>query len=147
MGRIHETALVDEAAELADDVEVGAFSIIGPLVKIGPGSRIGPHVVVTGRTTIGSNTRIFQFCSIGEEPQDKKYDGEDTELIIGVRELCQEGEAAMYRWGFGGAFNDSKRKLCSVLCLACRRAGNRTIRAELCGSSWRRVASTDSSAA
>ena len=92
MGRIHETALVDEAAELADDVEVGAFSIIGPLVKIGPGSRIGPHVVVTGRTTIGSNTRIFQFCSIGEEPQDKKYDGEDTELIIGynntIRELC-----------------------------------------------------------
>ena len=92
MGRIHETALVDEAAELADDVEVGAFSIIGPLVKIGPGCRIGPHVVVTGRTTIGSNTRIFQFCSIGEEPQDKKYDGEDTELIIGdnntIRELC-----------------------------------------------------------
>ena len=92
MGRIHETALVDEAAELADDVEVGAFSIIGPLVKIGPGSRIGPHVVVTGRTTIGSNTRIFQFSSIGEEPQDKKYDGEDTELIIGdnntIRELC-----------------------------------------------------------
>ena len=92
MGRIHKTALVDEAAELADDVEVGAFSIIGPLVKIGPGTRIGPHVVVTGRTTIGSNTRIFQFCSIGEEPQDKKYDGEDTELIIGdnntIRELC-----------------------------------------------------------
>ena len=92
MSRIHPTALVDPAAQLADDVEVGAFSIIGPDVKIGPGSRIGPHVVVTGRTTIGRNNRIFQFASIGEEPQDKKYAGEDTELIIGdnntIRELC-----------------------------------------------------------
>jgi UDP-N-acetylglucosamine acyltransferase len=92
MARIHETALVDPAAQLADDVEVGAFSIVGPRVSIGPGSRIGPHVVVTGRTTIGRNTRIFQFASIGEEPQDKKYAGEDTELIIGdnntIRELC-----------------------------------------------------------
>ena len=92
MERIHETALIDPAAELADDVEVGAFSIIGPQVTIGPGSRIGPHVVITGRTTIGRNNRIFQFASIGEEPQDKKYAGEDTELIIGddnvIRELC-----------------------------------------------------------
>ena len=92
MGKIHETALVDPAAELADDVEFGAFSIIGPKVTIGPGSRIGPHVVLTGRTTIGRNTRIFQFASIGEEPQDKKYADEDTELIIGddnvIRELC-----------------------------------------------------------
>jgi UDP-N-acetylglucosamine acyltransferase len=92
MAQIHETALVDPAAALADDVEVGPFSIIGPKVTIGPGSRIGPHVVVTGRTTIGRNTRIFQFASIGEEPQDKKYAGQDTELIIGddntIRELC-----------------------------------------------------------
>jgi len=92
MSRIHETALVDPAADIADDVEIGAFSIVGPKVTIGPGSRIGPHVVVTGRTTIGRNTQIFQFASMGEEPQDKKYDGEDTELIIGdnttVRELC-----------------------------------------------------------
>jgi len=92
MSGVHEKALVDPAAKLADDVEIGAFSIVGPDVTIGPGSRIGPHVVVTGRTTIGTNTRIFQFASIGEEPQDKKYDGEDTELIIGdnntIRELC-----------------------------------------------------------
>mgnify|MGYP001821381620 CR=1 FL=1 len=71
MSLIHETALVDPAANLADDAEVGAFSIVGPDVTIGKGSRIGPHVVVTGRTTIGKNTRIFQFASIGEEPQDK----------------------------------------------------------------------------
>ena len=92
MSRIHATALVDPGAELADDVAIGAFSIIGPKVRIGPGCWIGPHVVVTGRTTIGCNNRIFQFASIGEEPQDKKYAGEDTELIIGndntIRELC-----------------------------------------------------------
>lgn len=92
MSLIHPTALVDPAAELADDVEIGAFSIIGPKISIDSGSRIGPHVVVTGRTRIGKNTRIFQFASMGEEPQDKKYNGEDTELIIGdnntIRELC-----------------------------------------------------------
>ena len=92
MSQIHSTALVDPSAQLADDVEVGAFSIIGPKVRIDSGSRIGPHVIVTGRTTIGKNTRIFQFASIGEEPQDKKYADEDTELIIGdnntIRELC-----------------------------------------------------------
>ncbi len=92
MARIHETALVDTAAQLADDVEVGPFSIVGPGVTIGAGSWIGPHVVVTGRTRIGVGNRIFQFASIGEEPQDKKYAGEDTELIIGdnntIRELC-----------------------------------------------------------
>jgi UDP-N-acetylglucosamine acyltransferase len=92
MSRIHPTALVDANAEIADDVEIGAFSCIGPKVKIGPGCWIGSHVVVTGRTTMGRNNRIFQFASIGEEPQDKKYGGEDTELIIGddntIRELC-----------------------------------------------------------
>jgi UDP-N-acetylglucosamine acyltransferase len=92
MNRIHPTALVDPEADLADDVEIGAFSIIGPKVTIDAGSWIGPHVIVNGRTRIGKNTRIFQFASIGEEPQDKKYAGEDTELIIGdnntIRELC-----------------------------------------------------------
>ena len=92
MTGIHEKALVDPAAKIADDVEIGAFSIIGPKVTIEPGCWIGPHVVITGRTTIGKKTRIFQFASMGEEPQDKKYGGEDTELIIGenntIRELC-----------------------------------------------------------
>ena len=92
MSRIHATALVDPAANIAGDVEIGAFTVVGPKVTVGSGSWIGPHVVLTGRTTIGRNARIFQFASIGEEPQDKKYAGEDTELIIGdnntIRELC-----------------------------------------------------------
>lgn len=92
MNKVHSTALVDPAAELADDVEVGPFSIIGSKVRVASGTWIGPHVVLTGRTTIGQNNRIFQFSSLGEEPQDKKYGGEDTELIIGdnntIREMC-----------------------------------------------------------
>ena len=89
---IHPTALIDPKAELADDVEVGAFTIIGAKVRIDAGTRIRSHVVLTGRTTIGKNNHIFQFASLGEQPQDKKYAGEDTELIIGdnntIRELC-----------------------------------------------------------
>ena len=89
---IHPTALIDPKAELADDVEVGAYSTIGAKVRIDSGTKINSHAVITGRTTIGKNNRIFQFTSIGEEPQDKKYAGEDTELIIGdnntIRELC-----------------------------------------------------------
>ena len=88
---IHRTALVDEQAKLAADVEVGPYSIIGPRVTIGSGSRIGPHVVVTGNTEIGKENRIFQFSSIGEEPQDKKYAGEDTRLVIGDRNTIREG--------------------------------------------------------
>ncbi len=89
---IHPTALIDPKAELADDVEVGAYSIIDAKVRIDSGTRIRSHSVITGRTTIGKNNHIFQFTSIGEQPQDKKYAGEDTELIIGdnntIRELC-----------------------------------------------------------
>jgi UDP-N-acetylglucosamine acyltransferase len=89
---IHETAIISPEATIADGVEIGPYSIIGPKVRIGAGSSIGPHVVIKGRTTIGENNRFFQFCSIGEQPQDKKYAGEDTELIIGdnnmVREFC-----------------------------------------------------------
>jgi len=90
--KIHPTALVDPEAKIAPEVEVGAYSIIGPQVEIGRGSRVGPHVVITGHTRIGANNRIFQFASLGEEPQDKKYGGEPTRLEIGdnntIREFC-----------------------------------------------------------
>jgi len=100
---IHPTALIDPKAELADDVEVGAFTIIDAKVRIDSGTRIGPHAVITGRTTIGRNNHIFQFTSIGEQPQDKKYAGEDTELIIGdnntIRELCTFSRGSMQGGG------------------------------------------------
>ena len=89
---IDSRAIVDPSARIADSVEIGPFSIIGPDVTIGEGTVIGPHVVVRGPTTIGKNNRIFQFASIGEECQDKKYAGEPTTLVIGdnnvIREAC-----------------------------------------------------------
>lgn len=89
---IHQTAIVHPGAKIADDVEIGAYSIIGEHVEIGSGTVIGPHVVIKGHTRIGRNNRIFQFCSLGEIPQDKKYAGEPTRLEIGdnntIRESC-----------------------------------------------------------
>ena len=87
---IHETAIVDPGAKLAGDVEVGAFSVIGDGVEIGSGTVIGPHVVIMGPTSIGLENRIFQFSSIGEAPQDKKYQGEPTRLEIGDRNVIRE---------------------------------------------------------
>jgi UDP-N-acetylglucosamine acyltransferase len=83
MTKIHPSAVVDPQAQLAADVEVGPYSIVGPHVTIGAGTVIGPHVVVTGRTTLGARNRIFQFASIGEIPQDRKYSGEPTTTTIG----------------------------------------------------------------
>ncbi len=88
---IHPTAIVDPKAELASGVEIGPYSIIGPGVRIGSGTRIGPHVVMRGPTTIGRDNRIFQFASVGEDCQDKKYKGEPTELVIGERNVIREG--------------------------------------------------------
>lgn len=89
---IDSRAVVDPGARLADDVEVGPFSVIGADVEIGAGTVIGPHVVIMGPTRIGCENRIFQFSSIGDAPQDKKYAGEPTRLEIGdrntIREFC-----------------------------------------------------------
>ena len=83
-------AVIDPAARLADDVTVGPFSIIGADVEIGSGTHISPHVVINGPTRIGKDNRIFQFSSIGEEPQDKKYHGEASRLEIGDRNTIRE---------------------------------------------------------
>ncbi|RTR03415.1 acyl-ACP--UDP-N-acetylglucosamine O-acyltransferase [Halomonas nitroreducens] len=88
---IHPTAIVDPGARLADDVEVGPFTVIGADVEIGAGSRIGPHVVVKGPTVLGERTRIFQFASVGEDCQDKKYAGEPTRLVMGDDNVIREG--------------------------------------------------------
>lgn len=89
---IHPTAIIDPAAKIAEGVEIGPWSMVGPDVEIGEGTVIGPSVIINGPTKIGKNNRIFQFSSIGEECQDKKYAGEPTELIIGdnniIREAC-----------------------------------------------------------
>ncbi len=90
MARIHPTAIVEAGARLAEDVEVGAYSTIGAEVSVGPGTRIGPHAVLVGRTSIGARNRIFQFTSIGEIPQDRKYGGEPTRLTIGDDNVIRE---------------------------------------------------------
>lgn len=90
--KIHATAIVDASAELDSSVEIGAYSIIGPHVKIDAGTRIAGHVMINGPTTIGKNNHIYQYSSLGEAPQDKKYNGEPTSLEIGdnntIREFC-----------------------------------------------------------
>jgi len=89
---IHATAIVSDKAKIADDVEIGAYSIIGDDVEIGRGTRIDSHVVINGPTVIGEDNHIYQFASIGDDPQDKKYADEPTRLIIGdrntIREFC-----------------------------------------------------------
>jgi UDP-N-acetylglucosamine acyltransferase len=90
--KIHATAIVDASAELDSSVEIGAYSIIGPHVKIDAGTRIAGHVMINGPTSIGKNNHIYQYSSLGEAPQDKKYNGEPTSLEIGdnntIREFC-----------------------------------------------------------
>lgn len=92
MTRIHPTAIVDPGAELAADVEIGPYSIVGADVVIGAGTVVGPHVVIGARTRLGERNRIFQFASIGEIAQDRKYGGEPTTTTIGhdntFREYC-----------------------------------------------------------
>lgn len=87
---IHEQAIVDPGASIADDVEIGAFCIIGPDVVIGSATRVGPHTIIRGPTTIGRENAVFSFSSIGEAPQDMKYAGEPTRLEIGDRNTIRE---------------------------------------------------------
>lgn len=90
--KIHPTAIIDPTAEIDSSVEIGAFSVIGANVKIDAGTRVASHVVINGPTTIGKNNQIFQYSSLGEAPQDKKYKSEPTLLEIGdnntIREFC-----------------------------------------------------------
>lgn len=87
---IHPSAVIDPGARLDLGVEVGPFAVIGAGVEIGAGTRIGPHTVIRGPTRIGCGNRIFQFASVGEDPQDIKYGGEETRLEIGDRNQIRE---------------------------------------------------------
>lgn len=87
---IHSTAIIDPTARIAPNVHIGPYSIIGPEVEIGEGTWIGPHVVIQGFTKIGKDNKIFQFASLGEVPQDKKFRGERSFLVIGDRNVIRE---------------------------------------------------------
>jgi len=107
----HPTAIIHPNAKLADDVKVGPYSIIGEHVEIGAGTIIGPHAVIDGHTSIGKGNHIFQFSSIGEIPQDKKYKGEPTQLIIGdnntIRESCTLNLGTVQDGGITSIGNDN----------------------------------------
>ncbi|MEO8400676.1 MAG: acyl-ACP--UDP-N-acetylglucosamine O-acyltransferase [Gammaproteobacteria bacterium] len=87
---IHTTAIIHPTARIAANVEIGPYSVIGEDVEVGEGTWIGPHVVIKGPTKIGKENKIFQFASLGEDPQDKKYQGERTCLEIGDRNVIRE---------------------------------------------------------
>ncbi len=87
---IHTSAIIDPSAKIAADVEIGPWTFVGPNVEIGEGTVIGPHVVIKGPTIIGKHNRIFQFCTLGEDCQDKKFAGEPTRLEIGDHNIFRE---------------------------------------------------------
>ncbi|MDD5168526.1 MAG: acyl-[acyl-carrier-protein]--UDP-N-acetylglucosamine O-acyltransferase, partial [Syntrophales bacterium] len=87
---IHPTAIISPDANIAEGVEVGPYSIIGPSVNIGKGTKIGPHVVIESHTDIGENCNILQFASIGAPPQDLKFNGEDTRVVMGNYNTIRE---------------------------------------------------------
>jgi UDP-N-acetylglucosamine acyltransferase len=108
---IDPRAVVDSRAELAEDVSVGPYAVIGPDVQIDTGTWVGPHAVINGPTRIGRDNRIFQFASIGEEPQDKKYKGEPTRLEIGdgntIREFVTINRGTVQDQGLTSIGNDN----------------------------------------
>lgn len=87
---IHPTAIIEEGARIGTDVEIGPYSIVGAKVTLGDRVKLHAHVVISGNTTIGEETEIFPFASIGSPPQDLKYAGEDTKLVIGARNKIRE---------------------------------------------------------
>lgn len=88
--RIHPSAVVDPAAELGAGVEIGPYAIVGPHVRLGAGTVVAAHVVIDGHTTIGAENRLYPFAAVGTVPQDRKFHGEKTELVIGDRNVIRE---------------------------------------------------------
>lgn len=127
---IHPTAIVDPGARIGANVEIGPYSIIGPHVEIGDNTIIGPHVVIKGHTRIGRDNHIFQFCSLGEVPQDKKYAGEPTRLEIGdrntIREFCTFNLGTVQDQGVTSIGDDNWLMAYVHIAHDCR-VGNKTI--------------------
>lgn len=101
MATVHPTAVIEPGAELAEGVSIGAYTVVGAEVRIGPGSSIGSHTVLEGRTEIGAECRIGSHVVIGAPPQDVKYGGEPTRVLIGDRCLVREF-ASIHRASVGG---------------------------------------------
>ena len=114
---IHNTAIINDGAEISKNVEIGAYSVIGPNVVIGSGTKLHSHVNIVGNTTIGSGNEIFPFASIGNKPQDLKYQGEENSLIIGndnkIREYVNMNPGTK---GGGGITKIGNKNLIMVLC-------------------------------
>ena len=108
---IHPTAIIGESAKIASGVSVGPYCVVGSDVEIGEDTWIGPHVVINGPTRIGRNNRIFQLNSIGDDPQDKKYEGEASSLEIGdrntIREYCTVNRGTTHGGGVTRVGNDN----------------------------------------
>ena len=108
---IHERAIVSDRARVHEEVSIGPYSIVGPDVEIGPGTRVESHVVLKGPCVIGRDNHIFQFASIGDDPQDKKYAGEPTRLVIGdrntIREYCTINRGTVQDAGVTRVGNDN----------------------------------------
>ncbi len=108
---IHPTAIIDQSATIADDVMIGPYSVIGAGVEIGAGSKVDSHVVINGPTRIGTNNHLYQFTSVGDDPQDKKYNGEPTRLEIGddntIREFCTISRGTVQDGGVTSIGNDN----------------------------------------
>lgn len=133
--KIHPTAIIDAGAELDSSVEVGAYTTIGAGVKVCAGTRIASHVVLKGPTTIGKNNQIFQFSSLGEQPQDKKYRDEPTTLEIGdnntIREFCTFNRGTVQDKGTTKIGNDNWIMAYVHIAHDCQ-IGNNTIMANNC---------------
>jgi UDP-N-acetylglucosamine acyltransferase len=130
MSNIHPTALIDPKAELDSSVTVGPYTVIEAGVKIAAGTTVGAHCVLQGSTTIGRDNKIFQFCSIGAAPQDKKYAGEPTQLIVGdrnvVREFCTFNRGTIQDDGITSLGDDNWIMAYVHLAHDCK-VGNKTI--------------------
>jgi UDP-N-acetylglucosamine acyltransferase len=120
---IDPRAVVSPEARLAADVTVGPFSVIGPGVEIGPRTMVGPHAVISGPTTIGADNHVFQFASIGDAPQDKKYRGEPTRLVIGehnvFREFCTVNRGTTHDKGVTRIGDDNLLMACTHVAHDC----------------------------
>ncbi len=127
---IDPRALVSTEARLAADVTVGPFSVIGPGVEIGPRTIVGPHAVINGPTSLGADNHVFQFASIGDAPQDKKYRGEPTRLVVGdrnvFREFCTVNRGTTHDAGVTRVGSDNLFMACAHVAHDCT-VGNNTV--------------------